>query len=71
MTDALTRQCTVVVPDRSDLVADQSPTDVGGLGRLAGWCYDRRRSVLIGWMFLLWRKIFCGSYRPLMTPSLR
>ena len=53
MTDALTRQSTVVVPDRSDLVADQSPTDVGGLGRLAGWCYDRRRSVLIGWMFLL------------------
>jgi RND superfamily putative drug exporter len=36
-----------------DLEADQSLTEVGGLGRLAGWCYDRRRSVLIGWLFFL------------------
>ena len=53
MTDTLTHRSTAVVPDHSDLAADQSPTDVGGLGRLAGWCYDRRRSVLFGWLFLL------------------
>jgi putative drug exporter of the RND superfamily len=27
-----------------------SELDFGGLGRLAAWCYDHRRSVLIGWI---------------------
>ena len=28
-------------------------TYVGGLGRLAGWCYDHRRSVVIGWIVIV------------------
>ncbi len=31
----------------------QQETNVGGLGRLAGWCYDHRRSVVIGWIVIV------------------
>jgi putative drug exporter of the RND superfamily len=30
--------------------ADNARPAQDGLGRLAGWCYDRRRRVLLGWM---------------------
>ena len=29
------------------------PTYPGGLARLAGWCYDHRRSVVIGWIVIV------------------
>ena len=31
----------------------QQEMNVGGLGRLAGWCYDHRRSVVIGWIVIV------------------
>jgi RND superfamily putative drug exporter len=37
----------------SQPVATQLPIAGGGLGRLAGWSFDRRRVVLIGWLVLL------------------
>jgi RND superfamily putative drug exporter len=38
---------------KSQPLADQAPKAVGGLGRLAGWSYDHRRRVLIGWLVVL------------------
>jgi RND superfamily putative drug exporter len=52
MTDTISSRG-AVGPGTSELVADEAPTDVGALGRLAGWSYEHRRRVLIGWIFLL------------------
>jgi RND superfamily putative drug exporter len=40
-------------PDNAEPVADEPPLRVGWLGRLAGWSYNHRRFVLIGWLVLL------------------
>jgi RND superfamily putative drug exporter len=54
MTDTLrNRGSGAAFPDDPEPLADEPPMRVGGLGRLAGWSYDHRRLVLIGWLALL------------------
>src|SRR4051812_2585270 len=40
-------------PTRSGAGEAEASLDQTGLGRLAGWCYDRRRTVLILWLVLI------------------
>jgi RND superfamily putative drug exporter len=54
MTDTLrNRGSGAAFPDDPAPLADEPPMRVGTLGRLAGWSYDHRRLVLIGWLVLL------------------
>jgi putative drug exporter of the RND superfamily len=54
MTDTLdNRRTDAVVSSNAQAVGIEPPMGVGRLGRMAGWSYDHRRSVLMGWLLLL------------------
>jgi RND superfamily putative drug exporter len=47
------RHTSAAVLSNSESAANEPPTGVGALGRMAGWSYDHRRFVLVGWILLL------------------